>query len=55
MVFLDKFGWPVETVKGRPVLNLLRLLIHTRKIRRGTWSYPSPPATGMDREDNHGT
>ena len=32
--FCDKDGWPVERVKGRPILNFLRLLIHTRKIRR---------------------
>jgi len=32
--FCDKHGWPVERVKGRPILNFLRLLIHTRKIRR---------------------
>ena len=30
--FLDRFGWPVEKIKGRPVLNFFRLLIHTRKI-----------------------
>jgi hypothetical protein len=30
--FLDRLGWPVETVKGRLVLNFFRLLIHTRKI-----------------------
>ena len=37
MLFFDKYGWPVERVKGRWFLNFLRLLIHTRKItlRRG--------------------
>ena len=39
MVFLDRLGWPVETVKGRPVLNFLRLLIHTRKVVR-RWEPP---------------
>ncbi len=34
---LDKHGWPVETVKGRKIRNFLRLLIHTRKIKRGPW------------------
>jgi len=29
---LDKFGWPVERVKGRWFLNFFRVLIHTRKI-----------------------
>ena len=35
MLFLDKYGWPVETVKGRWFHSLLRRVIHTRKIRRG--------------------
>lgn len=37
MVCLDSYGWPVETIKGRPFINLLRLLIHTRRIVRGRW------------------
>lgn len=32
---LDKDGWPVERIKGRWFLNLLRVLIHTRRI--GLW------------------
>lgn len=32
LYYLNKLGWPVETVKGRPIYNFLRLLIHTRKI-----------------------
>lgn len=39
MTFLDKLGWPVELVEGRPVLNFFRLLIHTRKIVR-RWEPP---------------
>lgn len=31
-LILDKFGWPVERIKGRYVQNFLRLLIHGRKI-----------------------
>lgn len=31
----DKYGWPVERVTGRPVLNFIRLLIHAN-LRR-TW------------------
>jgi len=30
--YLDALGWPVETIKGRPVLNFIRRLIHTCKI-----------------------
>ena len=38
MYFLDKYGWPIECVKGRWFFNLCRRLIHTRKIRRH-WSH----------------
>ena len=40
MQFLDKYGWPVEVPKGRPIIAFLRRLIHTRKIRRG--AFPAP-------------
>jgi hypothetical protein len=48
---LDRNGWPVVTIKGRPVLNLLRLLIHTRKIKR--WAppvFPPDPAVTSQRK-----
>ena len=32
MVCLDKYGWPVELIGGRPVTNLIRRLLHTRRI-----------------------
>ena len=32
MVFLNRFGWPVERIKGRRLLNAIRFVIHTRKI-----------------------
>lgn len=35
---LDRLGWPVETIRGRPILNAIRLLLHTRRIAR--WSPP---------------
>jgi hypothetical protein len=30
----DKFGWPIETVKGKPIDNFIRFIIHgiIRKI-----------------------
>ena len=34
MEFLDELGWPVERLRGRPVLNFCRLLIHTRRVVR---------------------
>jgi hypothetical protein len=35
MQYLDKLGWPVVTFKGRPILNFMRRLLWTRKIKRG--------------------
>jgi len=58
LVFLDRLGWPVEMVKGRPVFNFLRLLIHTRSIITDTqWIklksilWPSGSVTGCDSMD----
>lgn len=28
MVWLDRLGWPVTTIKGHPVTNVLRILLH---------------------------
>ena len=38
MVFLDKYGWPIECTKGHKLINFIRLLIHTCKIKRGKWN-----------------
>ena len=40
MIYLDKYGWPVVTIKNRPVVNFIRRLIHTRKIVRH-WEHKS--------------
>lgn len=32
LVPLDKLGWPVERFRGRPILNAIRLLLHTRRV-----------------------
>lgn len=40
MQFLDKYGWPVVKIKGRPVVNLIRLLLHTRKVKLGKFEPP---------------
>lgn len=29
---LDRQGWPIERIKGRPALNLIRRILWTRKI-----------------------
>lgn len=31
--FLDGLGWPVERIESRPFTNLVRLLIHTRRVK----------------------
>ena len=37
-VCVDKFGYPVEGIVGRPFITFLRRLIHTRKITtKETW------------------
>jgi len=30
LVPIDRYGWPVERIIGRPITNFLRILIHTR-------------------------
>ena len=42
LLICDKYGWPVEQIKGRPITNLIRLLLHGRKLRR--WK-PGPTTT----------
>ena len=38
LVFVDKNGYPVEGIIGKPITTFLRRLIHTRKIcRYSTW------------------
>ncbi len=37
MVFLDKYGWPVEYVMGRPFSKWIRRLLWTHRIVRGYW------------------
>jgi len=35
MIFRDKYGWPVEKIKGKPITNFIRLCLHTNI--RMTW------------------
>jgi len=46
MQFLDKYGWPVERIKGKYVLNFFRLIIHTRCIKFGKFYHR--PMTDKD-------
>ena len=32
MILRDKDGWPVETIKGRPITNFIRRVLHTSLI-----------------------
>ncbi len=38
MIFCDKNGWPVTTTKDRWFQNFIRLVLHTKRIRRGYWN-----------------
>ena len=33
MEYIDKYGYPVETVKGKPINKFIRRVIHTREIK----------------------
>ena len=50
MQFLDKFGWPLERIKGRCVLNFFRLIIHTRCVKFGKFhhEWPTTDKDGMN-------
>ena len=37
MVCLDHWGYPIERIRGRWLRNILRILMYTRRIRRGYW------------------
>ena len=45
LLICDKYDWPVERIRGRPITNLIRLLLHGRKLRR--WK-PGPTQTDTD-------
>lgn len=54
MILRDSYGWPVELVIGRPVLNVFRRLLVTNwrqtwKRRRDGWpvSTPDPNVCGQ--------
>lgn len=53
MQFLDAYGYPVVTFKGRPVVNFIRRLLWTRQIKRGKWTPPpqSPSTNVMQSND----
>lgn len=50
-VLVDRLGWPVVQIKGRPITNLIRLALHARKLRsreeldRSLKQEPSPDVT----------
>ena len=45
----NKYGWPVERIKGQYIQNFLRILIHTRKLK--WW----PPKHRENTTDNTAT
>lgn len=34
ILFIDKNGWPIESIKGRPVLTFIRRLFLTRRFEK---------------------
>ena len=32
LYYIDKNGWPLEFIKGRPFVNLIRRLLYTRRV-----------------------
>ena len=43
MIFIAKDGWPVERIRGRWFLNLVRLVILTRRIKFGKYDGKGKP------------
>ena len=51
MILRDNLGWPMEYIKGRPITNFLRALIHTDVIvtwRRRKDGWPQAGASSAD-------
>ena len=53
MTFMGKDGYPVETIKGRPFTNLIRILIHV-SIKQ-TLSHPICGRCGRPRDAGCGS
>lgn len=34
ILFINKNGWPIESIKGHRIISFMRRLIYTRKIER---------------------
>jgi hypothetical protein len=43
--FRDRYGWPVERIIGRPITNVIRLILHTDIVQ----SCHRPNASGQPR------
>ncbi len=53
MNFRDKWGWPIERIKGRPIVNFIRILLLTSWTR--TWKqreYPYPDGPELWKEND---
>jgi len=38
LVYVGRDGWPVERIKGRPIISLIRVILFTKKVvRYKTW------------------
>jgi len=53
IVPIDKYGWPVERIIGRPITNFLRILIHTREIiTKQEWEERMQERESQQRRNN---
>ena len=41
MQFLDKWGYPVEIIRGHPFQNIIRRIIHTRIVENNYIKMPA--------------
>lgn len=50
--FLDKLGWPIETITGRSFINIIRRLLHTRGVTTSRPKVLDPAVPASERSDD---
>jgi hypothetical protein len=55
MILRDRFGWPVELVEGRPVLNFFRRLLVTSPQKTWAMRREGWPVSGVADNTQAGT
>lgn len=59
MICRDYLGWPLEYIKGRPITNFIRMLLHTNikqtwKLRHKKDDFEARPIPNCDSSPNVG-